>query len=181
MITVEKSIVIDRPAEDVFAYVSDHTNAPRWQRGLIEVRRATDGPIGVGTRHTLVRTFMGRRMEASNEFTQYEPNKLVGFKIASDGATAQAWYVVEPEGTDRARLTSRIEMQPSGLFRLAQPLIAASLRREVEANLDDLKVLLEANHLRGPSASRQKTGGDSNAKDNGGSSDLTTGAEMRLG
>lgn len=50
MITVEKSIVIGRSAEDVFAYVSDQTNAPRWQRGVLEVRRVTEGPIGVGTR-----------------------------------------------------------------------------------------------------------------------------------
>jgi hypothetical protein len=42
------------------------------------------------------------------------------------------------------RLTARIEMRPSGLIRLAQPLMAASLSREVEANLSDLKGLLEA-------------------------------------
>ena len=144
MIKVEKSIVIDRSQEDVFEYVSDHTNAPRWQRGLFEVRRATEGTIGVGTRHTLVRMFMGRRMEASNEFTQYEPNRLVSFNVTSGSVAAQGWYVVEPAGSDRARLTSRIEMRPSGLIRLAQPLMAASLRREVEANLSDLKGLLEA-------------------------------------
>jgi uncharacterized protein YndB with AHSA1/START domain len=80
MITVEKSIVIKRPVEDVFAHVSDQTNAPHWQRGLIEVRRTTDGPMGVGTRHTFVRTFMGRRMEGSNEYTRWEPNKLVPSK-----------------------------------------------------------------------------------------------------
>jgi len=144
MIKVEKSIVIDRRQEDVFAYVSDHTNAPRWQRGLLEVRRATEGPIGVGTRHTLVRMFMGRRMEASNEFTQYEPNRLVSFNITSGSLAGQGWYVVEPAGSDRAKLTSRIEMRPSGLMRLAQSLMAASLSREVEANLSDLKGLLEA-------------------------------------
>ena len=143
MIKVEKSIVIDRPAQEVFAYVSDHTNAPHWQRGLLEVRRETEGPIGVGTRHTLVRAFMGRRMEASNEFTQYEPNRLVSFKVTADSVTAQGWYVVEPAGSGHTKLTSRIEMRPSGLIRLAQPLMAASLSREVVANLSDLKRLLE--------------------------------------
>ncbi len=108
MITIEKSVVIDRPAKGVFAFVSDHTNAPRWQRALLEVRCVTDGPIGVGTRHTLVRTFMGRRLEASNEFTQYEPNKLVAFSATSDWVPGQASYVVEPMGTDRVRLTSRM-------------------------------------------------------------------------
>src|SRR5437879_6616481 len=135
MIKVEKSIVIDRSQEDVCEYVSDDTNAPRWQRGLLEVRRATEGPIGVGTRHTLVRMFMGRRMGASNEFTQYEPNRLVSFKVTSGSVAAQGWYVVEPAGSDRARLTSRIEMRPSGLIRLAQALMAASLGREGEAHL----------------------------------------------
>jgi uncharacterized membrane protein len=143
MVTVEKGIVIDRPAEDVFAFVSDHTNAPRWQRGLLEVRRASDGPIGVGTRHTLVRTFMGRRLEASNQFTHYEPNKLVAFDIISSWVPGHGSYVVEPAGTHRARLTARVELRPMGLFRVAEPLMAAALTREVEANLDALKSLLE--------------------------------------
>jgi len=144
VVTVEKSIAIDRPAEDVFAFVSDHTNAPRWQRGLLEVRRATDGPIGVGTRHTFVRTFMGRQLEASNEFTRYEPSRLVAFNATSNWLPGQGSYVVEPTGRASARLIARVELRPSGLFRLAGSLMAAALRREVEANLSDLKGLLEA-------------------------------------
>src|SRR5437660_10200184 len=154
MIKVEKSIVIDRRQEDVFDYVSDHTNAPRWQRGLLEVRRATEGPIGVGTRHTLVRKFMGRRMEANNEFTQYEPNRLVSFKVTSGSVAAQGWYVVEPAGSDRATLPSRIDMRPSGLIRLAQPLLAASLPTGVAANLSDLTGMLEAHADERPAAGR---------------------------
>ncbi len=87
---------------------------------------------------------MGRRMELTNEFTQYEPDKLVAFKATSNWMAAQASYVVEPAGTNFARLTSRLEIRPSGLFRLAEPLIAASLGRDVEANLSNLKLLLEA-------------------------------------
>ena len=130
MVTVETSIAIDRPAEDVFAFVSDHTNAPRWQRGLLEVRRANDSPIGVGTRHTFVRTFMGRRLEASNEFTRYEPSRLVAFNATSNWLPGQGSYVVEPTGRASARLIARVELRPSGLFRLAGSLMAAALRRE---------------------------------------------------
>jgi uncharacterized protein YndB with AHSA1/START domain len=142
MIRVGRSIVIDRPAEVVFAFVSDQTNAPRWQRGLLEVRRTTDGPVGVGTRHTVVRTLLGRRLMLSNEYTRYEPNELVAFEW-SGTMPGQASYVVEPSG-DRARLTSRIEMRPTGLLRVAEPLMAARLSRDVEANLRALKGVLEA-------------------------------------
>jgi uncharacterized protein YndB with AHSA1/START domain len=143
MITVQKSIVIDRSPKEVFAFVSDQTNAPRWQRGLAVVRRTTDGPIGIGTRHTFERTLMGRKMDGSNEYTRYEPNALVAFAW-SGPMPGQASYIVEPAGMDRTRLVSRLEMQAHGLLRLAEPLLAAGLRRDVEANLDTLKHLLES-------------------------------------
>jgi uncharacterized membrane protein len=145
MITVEESVVIGRPVEDVFAYVSDQTNGPNWQRGLLEVRRTTDGPIGIGTRHTFVRTFMGRRMEGSNEYTSWDPNTLVAFKAISGGVGLEASYMVEPAGTDRAKLTSRLDMWPSGLLRLVEPVMAAGLTRDVKANLAALKRVLEEN------------------------------------
>ena len=142
MITVERSIVVERSAEDVFAYVSDQTNAPRWQRGLAEVRRTTADPIGVGTKHTVVRTFMGRTLELSNEYTRFEPDRLVEFRVGGS-IPGQASYIVESTGAGRAKLTSRIEMQASGLLRLAEPLMAATLRRDLEANLGTLKTQLE--------------------------------------
>jgi len=117
-------------------------NAPRWQRGLDEVRRTTDGPIGVGTRHTIVPTFAGRTLELSNKYTRCEPNKLIEFKIWGT-MRGQASYVVEPAGANLARLTSRIEMEVSSPFRLTAPLVAAILRRDVAAYLATLKELLE--------------------------------------
>jgi uncharacterized protein YndB with AHSA1/START domain len=144
MIKVDESVVIERPAEDVFVYVSDGTNAPRWQRELHEVRRTTPGPIGVGSRHTVERDFMGRRLRLTNEFTRYEPNTLITFEWTGS-VPGQASYIVEPVGMARTRLASRVEMRPSGLLRLAEPVMAAGLTRDVKANLITLKRLLEGN------------------------------------
>jgi len=49
MIKEEKSGIIRRPIEEVFAYVSDLRHSPEWQSGLVEVRQTTEGPQGVGT------------------------------------------------------------------------------------------------------------------------------------
>lgn len=148
MFVVEESIVIDRAANEVFAHVSDQTNAPRWQRGLTEVRRTTAGPLGVGTRHIVVRTFMGRRLELTNEYTRYEPSKLVEFAIEGT-MPGVASYVVDPGDGDLTKLVARIEVRPSGLARLAEPLMAAAMRRDIVANLASLKTLLEAEPRRG--------------------------------
>jgi hypothetical protein len=45
VIDVVTHLDVERPAADVFAFVGDHLNAPRWQRGLHEVRRITERPI----------------------------------------------------------------------------------------------------------------------------------------
>ena len=60
MIDVTTRVAIARPVREVFAFVADQTNAPQWQTCLHEVRRLTDGSIGVGTEHEFVRTFAGR-------------------------------------------------------------------------------------------------------------------------
>ena len=143
MIKVEESTVVNRPIEEVFAFLADQTNAPRWQSGLLEVRRTTEGPLGVGTKHTAVRKFMGRRLEATNEYVVYEPNKEITFKGTANSAAFQHSYFTEyvAEGT---KVISRMEMQSKGLFGLAEPLIVSSLRREFVANLGELKDLLES-------------------------------------
>jgi uncharacterized membrane protein len=149
MIRIAESVVIGRSVGDVFAYVSDQTNAPSWQRGLHDVRRTTDGPLGVGTRHTFVRRLMGRTIDGSNEYTRWEPGRLVAFKATSGAMDLEASYVVEPAGADQTRLTSRLDLRPTGLLRLAEPLVEAGLTRDVKANLATLKRLLENSETAG--------------------------------
>lgn len=143
MINVEDSIVINRPIEEVFAYVSDLTNAPEWQTGLIEVRKTTAEPIGMGAQFTFVRKFLGRKLEASNRFTAYKPNQIITFVTTTGPMAVEASYLfaAEPDGT---RVTCRMEMKPQGFTRLAEPLIAASVRREMSAEFGYLKDLLES-------------------------------------
>lgn len=143
MINVEDSIVINRPIEEVFAYVSDLTNAPEWQTGLIEVRRTTAAPLGIGAQFTFVRKFLGRKLEASNEFTRYKPNEIVTFVTTSGPVSVEASYLFQTQAAG-TRITCRMAMKVQGFSRLAEPLIAASVRREMSAEFGYLKDLLES-------------------------------------
>ena len=142
MIHVEDSVVIQRRVEDVFAFIADQTNAPRWQFDLLEVKRITDAPIGVGTRHTAVRKFMGRRLELTNEYIRFVPNHEVTF-TGEGGPRFETSYFTEPTANGTL-LTCRMQMEPGGLLNLAEPLIATGLRRDFATNFRDLKALLEA-------------------------------------
>ena len=43
------SAVIDRPIEEVFAFLAAGTNDPKFSPCVQEIRKATDGPVGAGT------------------------------------------------------------------------------------------------------------------------------------
>jgi uncharacterized membrane protein len=142
MVTNEKIITINRPVAEVFACVSDLQNGPKWQKGLVEALPITTGPLGVGTQFTGVRKFMGRRVESVIQFTTYEPNRTIVFKSISGSMPMVTSFYFEStnEGT---RLTTVIELQPSGFMSLAEPLIASGLRREMDDNFGSLKEMLE--------------------------------------
>lgn len=145
MISVETRIEIGRSAADVFAFVSDQTNAPRWQSGLEEVHRLTPGPVGIGSQHTFVRRFAGRRIESRNTFVAFEPGRFVAFDIPpGGGVTGEASYLVEPTGASTSALTSRVRLRFSGLGRLIEPFMGRVLRRDIERDEQVLRTLLEA-------------------------------------
>ncbi len=72
MIEIEKSAVINRPVEEVFAYVTDVENEPQWISEVAEVRKTSDGPMGVGSTYDNIVHFLGRRIVDPHEVIQYE-------------------------------------------------------------------------------------------------------------
>lgn len=144
MIDVVTHLDVDRPAAELFAFVSDQLNAPRWQRGLHEVRRVADGPIGVGSEHVFVRRFAGRRIESRNRFVEFEPGRYVAFEIPDGVVTGRASYLVEPIGTDRCHLTSTMRFKLAGPMRFTEPLLARVLEGDSRRDEQTLKRLLES-------------------------------------
>jgi uncharacterized protein YndB with AHSA1/START domain len=143
MIVVEESIVISRTAEDVFAYVTDFRHSPEWQATALEIRKVTDGPVRVGTRFEGIRKVMGRKMEVAVEFVAYEPSSHARWTVTGGPMSGEASYRLEssPKGT---KVTNTIELHPRGFARLAGPLIAAGIRRDVRAAQRGLKELFES-------------------------------------
>jgi uncharacterized protein YndB with AHSA1/START domain len=151
MIRTELTTLVERPLDEVFAYVGDQTNTPRWQAGLVEVTRLTDGPLRVGTRHRFVRQFLGRRMAGTNEYTAFEPGRRITFKGIAGPIPLEASYFFEATA-DGTNVTSRVQMWPTGLAVLFQPWILRSLQREMKAGGLELKRQLESHDGAAPAA-----------------------------
>ncbi len=55
MLEFENTIRIDRPIGEVFAFLSDLENVPKWNYYVVEVTKLSNGPIGIGTIYHQVR------------------------------------------------------------------------------------------------------------------------------
>jgi hypothetical protein len=75
MLNIETSALINHPAAEVFAYVTNPANAAEWQTDVQEIRQTSEGPLGVGTTWQETRKLLGRSLEQSNKVTEYEPNR----------------------------------------------------------------------------------------------------------
>ena len=143
MLRVEASVVINRPVEEVFAFVTTPENDPQWRSGMLESKQTSEGPKGVGTTEQGVVQLLGRRIEWTAEATEYEPNKKVKDKVAAGPMSAEQSQTFEPvEGGTRFTLV--LEGETGGFFRLAEPIVIRILQRDLEADVANLKDILEA-------------------------------------
>jgi uncharacterized protein YndB with AHSA1/START domain len=77
MARVEGEIIISRPVEEVFDFVADERNEPRYNPRMLSAEKTSDGPVGAGTRFRTELKTMGRPMPMVVEFTGYErPRRL---------------------------------------------------------------------------------------------------------
>jgi carbon monoxide dehydrogenase subunit G len=143
MSTLTQSVMVNRPVEEVWDFIGNFENTTRWSRGVLEARQTSDGPLGVGSTLQAVVKAFGRRRTADYLVTEYEPNHGFAFEVTSGPMTSRARYSVEPAEAG-TRLTASGEAEPTGLYKLLAPLLVRTVKRHSEADLANLKRLLEA-------------------------------------
>jgi Polyketide cyclase / dehydrase and lipid transport len=70
--TFENTVMIGRSIEDVFVFLSNLENVPKWNYAIVETRKASEGPVGVGTVYHQGRSVPSRSQERL-EVTAYDP------------------------------------------------------------------------------------------------------------
>lgn len=134
---------IDRPADQVFAFLADVDKAADWNPQIVEARKTSEGPFGLGSTVLYVGKFLGRRFESLSECTEYTPNERLSNKSISGP------FHLEIENTlssvdGGTRLATKYRGESRGFFKLAEPVIVRLSKKQFETATETLKALLEA-------------------------------------
>jgi Uncharacterized conserved protein len=143
MASFEINLVINRPIEEVFAFISNPENQPRWRAATLEITRTSSEPLDVGSVVKGRFTFLGRPFEGNLEIIALEPHRSYTARMVEGPFPLEARYTLKPAGSG-TQLTLVIEGEPGGFFKLAEPLVVSLAKRSYESDLHNLKDMLEA-------------------------------------
>ena len=144
MIDIQASVDVQRPVETVFDFVSDFGNAPKWQRGVVESKRITEGPVRVGTQFQEHVRMLGMRFDAQCEVVDFQPPRAVAMTADGKMLKYQGTFTFEPlpdGGGTRLSLAGRMSMK--GLWRVLELIAGGEIRKESAAELQDIKKAIE--------------------------------------
>jgi ligand-binding SRPBCC domain-containing protein len=134
MATVDRSVTIAAPAEQVFAYISEPTNLPGVWPSMVEVRDLTPN-AGGGTDFAWTYKMAGLKFDGSTTITEFDPpTRLTG--ASAGGIKSVISWTVTPDG-DGCVLAVHAEYTiPGKAFgKLAEPLIVGQNAKEMEVVL----------------------------------------------
>ena len=90
--------VIGRPIDAVFAFLADGENDPKFSPRVLEIRKTTDGPPGVGTVYASTVKDAGMKTKREFELTEFEaPTKIRWRETSKNLVTAsEGGYDLRP-------------------------------------------------------------------------------------
>lgn len=144
MFTVEARIQIERPVADVYRYLIEPTNFPRWIADVRSIQAR--GPFKEGQTFEEVTVFQGQEKQSTGEVVTVRENSTLIVRVVAVHSGPKLLptrsYIVRPVagGTE---LVWRSDVRVAGMMRLFVPLLPGLFRRKKAGYLATLKQLLE--------------------------------------
>jgi uncharacterized protein YndB with AHSA1/START domain len=141
----EATVVIDRPIEEVFAFLADGENDRKFSSRVLEIAKTTDGPPGVGTVYASTVKDAGIKTKREFKLTEFEPPTRIRWaEISKNLVTApEGGYDVAPEG-NRTRVRIYNVLEGHGPGKLIAPLALRSARKGADDFGKAIKAAVEA-------------------------------------
>jgi len=143
MAKATNSIEIRRPADQVYGFLADGLNNPKWRPAVKSISLASGrgGEVGAIYKQQIAGPG-GRPVSGDYRIVEAVPGKRVRFEVISGPARPVGVFDIQSQGAG-ARVTFSLELQPKGLMRLMNGMIQKTMEAEV-ANLTRLKTVIEA-------------------------------------
>ncbi|MFJ1705979.1 SRPBCC family protein [Kitasatospora sp. NPDC088346] len=142
----EATVEVDRPIEEVFAFLADGGNDPKFSPRVLRIEKAPPGPTAVGTVFTS--TVKDAGMKTGRQFRITDlvaPTTVRWAEISKNIVTATAGgYDLEALGGNRTRVRIFNTLEGHGLGKLLVGFALSAARKDADAFGQRIKAAVEA-------------------------------------
>ena len=141
----EGTVTVNRPIEEVFDFLANGENDPKFSPRVQEIRKTTEGPIGVGTVYASTVKDAGMTTKREFELTEYErPTRIRWTERSKNMITAsEGGYDLAPDG-DGTRVRIFNVLEGHGLGKLLLPVALRAARKSAQGMARSIKAAVEA-------------------------------------
>ncbi|WP_406306411.1 SRPBCC family protein [Streptomyces sp. NBC_00885] len=142
----EATVEIGPPVEEVFAFLADGTNDPKFSPRVLEITKAPDGPTEVGTVFRSTVKDAGMTTKREIRISEFVPPGTLRWTETSKNivVSKEGGYDLEPtpEGNTRLRIFNSLEGH--GIGKLIVGLALSAARKDADAFGQRIKAAVEA-------------------------------------
>jgi uncharacterized protein YndB with AHSA1/START domain len=141
---IVSSFEIDRPPQEVYAYVTDPSRFPEWQRDVVRVDAHGGRAAAVGSRFTTIRRFAGAERATVQEVTELAAPTSWAARGVDGPIRPAARVTVEPvDGGAGSRVTFSLDFEGHGVGRGLLPAVRRQAAKGAPVSYRNLKRRLE--------------------------------------
>jgi hypothetical protein len=140
------SAVIERPIDEVFAFLADGANDPKFSPRVEQIRRTTDGPIGVGTVFESTVKDAGMKSSRKFELTVFEaPTKIRWSERSKNAVTVpEGGYDLEAVSETQTKVTIHNTLEGHGFGKLIVGFATRAAVKDAPAFAQRIKAAVES-------------------------------------
>jgi len=136
-------VTINRPIQDVFNFVADHSNDRLWKPFVTTSKQISAGPVGVGAQFE-IGMIVGSRYRASIvEIVEYEPYKWYVYKSGAQPLFTFIAHLAFASVASGTAVRGHVEFQARGLWRWVVPFIRVFFKSQEKRTFYQLKKVME--------------------------------------
>jgi carbon monoxide dehydrogenase subunit G len=144
MLTVDESIVINKPRTEVYEFMIDPTNVPVYSSNVVEYDLVSGKNDEVGRRCHGVVKVAGRRLELTDELVELDPARS-GRTVSEDATIPYSLTISYEDEGEGTKVSWHQEMESlKGIFKFADGIVLKLYSKDVRANLEKAKTILES-------------------------------------
>ncbi|MFI8371541.1 SRPBCC family protein [Streptomyces sp. NPDC085466] len=142
----EATVEVDRPVDEVFAYLADGRNDPKFSPRVLRIERIPEGPTAVGTVFRSTVKDAGMKTARTFRITAFEPPRTLRWAEESKNlvTATRGGYDLEPLPDGRTRVRVHNVLEGHGLGKLLVGLALAAARKDAPAFGQRIKTAIEA-------------------------------------